>query len=386
MQTTKLYYDDCHLQSFTARVTGCEKTRNGYAVTLDSTAFYPEGGGQACDMGTLGNARVLDVREQGETVIHLCDGPLSPGETVEGHIDYARRFDLMQQHTGEHIVSGIIFKRFGYHNVGFHMGADMIQIDFDGPIPAQALPEIELEANQAVWADLPIQCWHPEKGELSQISYRTKRALPWPVRIVQIGNVDTCACCGIHTGRTGEVGLIKIFSCTKFHQGVRLEMCCGQRALNYLSQVLEQNRQVSQSFSSKMLETGAAAQRISAQLAAEKFRAAGLEKQLYDSIAKGYTGHGNVLHFAQGLSPAGVRELAEKIASCCQGVAAVFSGEAGRYDVCLARPGSDVKALGTAMSETLNGRGGGKPGFFQGSIRADAEDIHTFFRRQWESS
>ena len=386
MQTKKLYYDDCHLQSFTARVTSCEKTCNGYAVTLDATAFYPEGGGQACDMGTLGNVRVLDVQEQGETVIHLCDGPLSPGETVEGRIDYARRFDLMQQHTGEHIVSGIIFKRFGYHNVGFHMGADMIQIDFDGPIPAQVLPEIELEANQAVWADLPVQCWYPEKGELSEISYRTKRALPWPVRIVQIGNVDTCACCGIHTGRAGEVGLIKIFSCTKFHQGVRLEMCCGQRALNYLSQVLEQNRQVSQSFSAKMLETGAAAQRISAQLAAEKFRATGLEKQLYDSIAKGYTGHGNVLHFAQGLSPAGVRELAEKIASCCQGVAAVFSGEAGRYDVCLARPGGDVKALGAAMSETLNGRGGGKPGFFQGSIRADAEEIHTFFLRQWESS
>jgi len=386
METRKLYYEDCHLQSFTSRVIGCEQTEKGFAVTLDATAFYPEGGGQACDTGTLGNVRVLDVQEQDETVIHLCDGPLSPGGIVEGCIDYARRFDLMQQHTGEHIVSGIIFKRFGYHNVGFHMGADMIQIDFDGPIPAQALPEIELEANRAVWADLPAHCWYPSAEKLPTISYRTKRALPWPVRIVQIGDVDTCACCGIHTARTGEVGLIKILSCVKFHQGVRLEMACGQRALNYLSQVLEQNRQVSQIFSAKMLETGAAAQRVCTQLNAEKFRAAGLERQLYDTIAKGYAGQGNVLHFAAGLSPAGVRELAEKIASCCHGVAAVFSGEDGRYDVCLARPGGDVKALGAAMSEALNGRGGGKAGFFQGSLMAAKEEIEAFFCKQWKSS
>lgn len=386
MEKRKLYYDDCHLQSFTARVTGCEATEHGYAVTLDATAFYPEGGGQACDLGTLDPVRVLDVREQGETVIHLCDGPVPVGKTVEGHIDYARRFDLMQQHTGEHIVSGIIHKRFGYHNVGFHIGADMIQIDFDGMLPVEAISEIELEANRAIWADLPVRCYYPSEEALPGVAYRAKRALPWPVRIVEIPGVDTCACCGVHTAHTGEVGLIKIFSCVRFHQGVRLEMACGERALKYLIQVFEQNKQVSQSFSAKILETGAAARKVNEQLSAEKFRASGLERQLYDRIAAGYAGQENVLHIACGLSPAGVRDLAEKIAAQCSGTAAVFSGEDSRYDVCLARPDGDVKPLGQAMTAVLDGRGGGKPGFFQGSVKASREKIEAFFREQWKSS
>ena len=136
--TRKLYYEDCHLQQFNAQVLTCEKTSKGFEVVLDATAFYPEGGGQACDLGTLGAATVLDVQERGEEVIHLCDAPLETGSTVEGSIDYGRRFDLMQQHTGEHIISGLIHKKYGHHNTGFHMGADVITIDFDG-IPAMML-------------------------------------------------------------------------------------------------------------------------------------------------------------------------------------------------------------------------------------------------------
>ena len=143
MATRKLYYEDCHLRSFSACVTGCEQTGKGYAITLDATAFYPEGGGQACDLGTLGIANVLDVQEQGEEVIHLCDSPLEVGAEVTGRIDYERRFDLMQQHTGEHIVSGIIHRLFGYHNTGFHVGKDVMEVDFDGPIDASALESIE---------------------------------------------------------------------------------------------------------------------------------------------------------------------------------------------------------------------------------------------------
>ena len=379
MQTRKLYYEDCHLKSFNATVVSCEQREKGYAVILDATAFYPEGGGQACDLGTLNGIAVLDVREEGEQVVHLCGSPLRIGEAVQGQINWQRRFDLMQQHTGEHIVSGLIHQRFGWHNVGFHMGSDMVTIDFDGHITQEALAEIEEEANRRVWANLPLRCWYPEEDRLPTVSYRSKRQLPWPVRIVQVPDTDSCACCGVHVASTGEVGVIKLFSCVKFHQGVRIEMACGGRALRLLSQVYEQNRQVSQAFSAKIMETGEAARKMNEALAAEKFRVTALQRQIFDRIAAGYAGQETVLHFENGLSPASVRELAERIAALCSGVAAVFSGEDGRYDVCLARPGGDVKQLGAEMAKALDGRGGGKPGFFQGSVKATEEQIRQFF-------
>lgn len=381
METRKLYYEDCHIQTFTAKVVSCEAGDKGFLVTLDATAFYPEGGGQACDLGVLGSAQVLDVREQGEQVVHLCHKPLTPVETVQGAIDWQRRFDLMQQHTGEHVVSGIIHEKYGYHNVGFHMGADLVTIDFDGPIPAEDLPHIEALANQAVWKNLPVRCWYPAPEELPKVAYRSKRALPWPVRIVEVPGYDSCACCGVHVANTGEVGLVKLFSCVKFHQGVRIEMACGGRALALLSRVYEQNRQVSQAFSAKILETGAAARRMNEQLAAEKYRAEGLQMRIFDAIAQGFAGAGNVLHFEPALDSAKVRELADKIADTCGGTAAVFSGtdETG-YSLCLMSRTADVREMGSALTKELGGRGGGKPGFFQGSVKAQRTQIETFLK------
>ena len=377
METRKLYYEDCHQKTFTAQVLGCEETEKGWAVALDQTAFYPEGGGQACDLGVLGDAKVLDVREKGETIVHLCDKPLSG--TVTGSIDWARRFDQMQQHAGEHIVSGLIHGKYGWHNVGFHVGADVVTIDFDGPIPAEELAEIEKQANEAIWQNLGIRCWYPAEDELPNISYRSKKALPWPVRIVEVPGIDRCACCGVHVKKTGEIGLIKLFSCVKFHQGVRIEMACGGRALDILSRVYEQNRQVSQAFSAKIMETGAAARKMNEALAAEKFRATALEKQVFASVAEGYRNSGNVLHFADDLTPGAVRELADAIASACGGTAAVFSGGS----VCLVHKSGDVKELGAQMAKALDGRGGGKPGFFQGSVRAERKEIEAFFAEIW---
>lgn len=381
MPTSKLYYEDCHLQHFTARVTGCTESDNGWRVTLDRTAFYPEGGGQACDLGTLNDVSVLQVQEDGEEVVHLCQAPLETGSTVQGQIDYARRFDLMQQHSGEHIVSGVIHSRYGFHNVGFHMGTDMTTIDFDGPVPPEDIPAIEDAVNAAIWQNLPLHIWYPTEEELPTVGYRTKKALPWPVRIVEVPGFDKCACCGVHVASTGEIGLVKIFSCIKFHQGVRMEMACGKRALDYLSRAFEENRLVSQSFSAKILETGAAAKRMNDALAAEKFRATGLERRLFDAIAAGCTGKGDVLHFETDLAPAAVRELADRIAGCCEGTAAVFSGsdETG-YSFCLAAREGDLRNFVRDMTAALNGRGGGKPGFLQGSVKAGRLAIETFFR------
>ena len=372
--TRKLYYEDSHLRRFQANVVSCVETEKGYGVILDATAFYPEGGGQACDLGTLNGVAVLDVQEQGEDVVHLCQQPISGA--VEGVIDWNRRLDLMQQHTGEHIVSGIVCRRFGYHNVGFHVGADVITIDFDGPVPVDVLAEIELEANREIWKNMPVKCWIPNPEELNHVTYRTKRALPWPVRIVQVGAVDSCACCGVHVKNTGEIGLIKLFSSVKFHQGVRIEMACGGRALEILNGAYQQNKLVSQAFSAKIMETGTAAQKMNERLGALEFRAAGLERRIFDSIAAGYAGQGDVAHFEPDLNPTAVRELADRIAEQCGGTAAVFTDGGA---MCLVNKNGDVKPVGDALCQRFGGRGGGKKGYFQGSVKAQWEEIREFF-------
>ena len=378
--TRKLYYEDCHLAEFTARVTGCEESEKGWLIQLDATAFYPEGGGQACDLGTIGGVTVLDVRERGEEILHLCEKSLEIGAEVPCAIDYDRRFVLMQQHSGEHIISGIVHARYGYHNVGFHMGSDVITIDFDGPIPAEDLPAIELAANEAVWRNLPLHIWYPSPEELPTVGYRTKRELPWPVRIVEVPGFDKCACCGTHVASTGEIGVIKLFNMIKFHQGVRIEMACGSRALAALNHAYDQNRQVSQAFSAKISETGEAARKMNEALAAEKFRSTGLQKQLFRHTAENYVNRENALHFEPGLEPAQVRELADLLADKVSGTAAVFSGADGEgYSFCLMTSTGDLRAFGKAMTQTLGGRGGGKAIYQQGRVNATEAEIRKFF-------
>ena len=381
METVKLYYEDPNIREFTALVLDCTAVQGGWEIILDRTAFYPEGGGQACDLGTLADVRVLDVRERGQQVVHLCDGPFAPNTQITGKIDWERRFDLMQQHTGEHIISGIVHRIYGYGNCGFHVGEQVMEVDFDGPIDPETLAKIEWEANEAVWQDIALKCWYPSREELPGVFYRTKRELPWPVRIVQVPGYDSCACCGVHVSTTGQVGLIKILSCVKFHQGVRLELVCGKRALSYMCRIFEQNRQVSQTFSAQMLETGAVASRVSAQLAAEKFRSAGLEKRIFAMIAQLYLGKENAVHFEPALNPGAVRELADQIARVCSGWAAVYSGtDDTGYCLCIVSPQHDVRELGKQATQALNGRGGGKPGCFQGSFQTTKAQIEEFFR------
>ena len=383
MNTRKLYYEDSHMRTFSAGVLSCQQGEKGWEVILDATAFYPEGGGQAADTGFLNGIRVKDTRERGETVVHFCEGPLEVGAVAEGTIDWENRFHRMQQHSGEHIVSGIINRRWGYHNVGFHMGTDIITIDFDGVIPAEELASIEAEANSAVWSNLAVKCWYPSQEELPNVFYRTKRALPWPVRIVQVPGFDSCACCGTHVKATGEIGLIKLFSVIGFRGGTRMEMACGSSALKLLNQAYEQNRQVSQAFSAKIEETGAAARRMNEVEANLKYRIVGLEKRIFTGIADCYAGKGDVVHFEEDLDNAAVRDLADAIAEHCGGTAAVFSGsDEGGYAFCLVTRNGDLRQLGKEMTKALNGRGGGKPIFQQGRVQAAKAEIEAFFAKR----
>ena len=380
METRKLFYEDSHLKTFSATVTGCAETKGGWNVTLDATAFYPTGGGQNCDLGTLGVVNVLDVKEQGAEILHLCDAPLQIGSTVEGTIDWERRFDHMQQHSGEHLVMGQIYKKFGYHNVGFHMGTGLVTIDLDGPVTWEDLLEIEGCVNRIIWENRPVKTWYPSPEELPLVNYRSKKALPWPVRIVEFSEADVCACCGTHVKSTGEIGLVKFVSCIKFKEGVRIELASGKRAMELFQNIFEQNRQVSQTFSAKILETGAAARKFNEMLNQERFRATGLQRKVFAAIAESYAGAIRALHYEEGLNPGQVRELADAIAEKAE-TAIVYSGfdDAG-YSICIISKTADTRALGKAVSQALNGRGGGKPGAFQGSIQATRGQIEEFFR------
>ncbi len=380
MHTEKLFYEDPHLSDFDAQVLSCRRGDAGWSVVTDRTAFYPGGGGQVCDIGTLGTAQVTQVWEENGALVHLCDAPLSPGQTVRGQIDRARRFDLMQQHTGEHIVSGIVFRRYGFHNTGFHVGTDGMEVDFDGEIPQADIPLIEQQANEYVWENLPVECTFPSESELAQTPYRSKKPLSPPIRLVRIPGVDCCACCGIHTAATGEVGMIHIASCTRLRGGVRLVMRCGSRAVRYLRQVFEQGRLVSQAFSAQMSELGEAAQKMNELVSAQKQSIAQLHTQLFSLLARQFAGQGDILYFTSGLSGAQLRELACLIAAQCGGRAAVFSGENGAYLYCLSDPTNDLRALCAQMNRALNGRGGGKPACCQGNVTADEDRICDFFR------
>ena len=379
MEVRKLFYEDSHLQTFAATVTACVETKGGYEICLDATAFYPVGGGQPSDTGILGESRVLSVREDGGNIYHLCDKPLPVGRTVAGKIDWDRRFDFMQQHSGEHMVSGVIFKTYGYHNVGFHIGADVVTIDFDGVISQEALQEIENTVNAGIWADFVVKCWYPSEAELPTVPYRRKKDLPWPVRIVEFPDFDICACCGTQVKRTGEIGLVKLLSCVKFHEGVRIEMVCGRRALDSLSRAYEQNRQVSQAFSAKIGQTGQAARRMNEALAAEKFRSAGLEKRLFSYIAQSYAGQNLALHFEENLSAGANRELCDAIADCATVAVTLSGNDKDGYSLCIISRTEDAKALGADAVKALQGRGGGKRAAFQGSVSASKQEIEQYF-------
>ena len=381
METEKLYYADPFLKEFTATVLDCQAGKNGYTVTLDRTAFYPEGGGQPADHGTLDGAAVTDVHEKNGVIFHNVDRAVEIGKTVSGFIDWARRFDHIQQHSGEHICSGLICGRYGCDNVGFHMGADIVTIDFNADIPWEVLLEIEGQANRYIQEDHPIDIQFHRGAELDAIDYRSKKPLEGDVRIVAFPGADCCACCGTHVLRSGQVGLVKFLSVQKFREGVRIELLCGQRALDYLSRTWEQAKTIGQHLSVKPVDAASAVGRLEGELSALKMRCTGLEEAVFAGIAAEQAGKGNVLLFQPPMKPDSVRKLADAVSKTCGGLAAVFAGEGSHYAYALGRAdGQDISAAVKALNGALHGRGGGRNGFAQGSVEAAQSAIEAFFK------
>ena len=382
METLKLYYTDAFLREFDGRVLACRPDGKKWLVALDQTVFYPEGGGQPADHGTLGGANVTDVHEKDGVIFHTCDKAVEVGQMVLGRIDWARRFDHMQQHSGEHILSGILCRDYHCDNVGFHLGAETVTIDYNADISWEQALDAERKANEVIWADPEVEIAYPYPEELAFIDYRSKKELTGKVRIVTFPEADCCACCGTHVLRAGQVGLIKVLSCQKFREGVRLEIVCGKRALDYLGRTYDQAKAIGQQLSVKPQDTLAAVERLEAELSAAKVRMAHLEETVFEAIAKENEGKGDVVLFQPAMKGDSVRKLADAVAKCCGGLAAVFAGEDGQYAYALVQAdGQDISPLVKDLNKALNGRGGGRNGFAQGSVQAEETVIREFFSK-----
>ena len=379
MPTEKLYYSDAYLREFEATVLSCQQGKGGYLVTLDRTAFYPEGGGQPADHGTLGGVTVTDVHEKDGVITHTCSAPLDVGGAVHGTLDWTRRFDHMQQHSGEHIVSGMLCETFHCDNVGFHMGADVVTIDYNADMTWEDVLAIEDRANRYLWENHNFVVTYPTAEELAALDYRSKKELTGQVRIASFPGADTCACCGTHVERSGEVGLVKFLSVQKFRSGVRLELVCGQRALALLSRNWEQNHAIGQALSVKGEKTFPAVQRLQGELADTKARAAALEEESFRRTAAEYAGHGDVLLIVPPLQGDGARRLCDAVSQTCGGRCVVFSGENGNYKYAVIHAGQDIRQLVKDLNTALSGRGGGRDGFAQGSVQTTEDNIRTFF-------
>ena len=379
MGTEKLYYADPFLTDFTATVLDCQPGKNGYLVTLDRTAFYPEGGGQPADHGVLDRAAVTDVHEKNGVILHNVDRAVEIGKTVAGAIDWGRRFDHMQQHSGEHICSGLICERFHCDNVGFHIGADIVTIDFNADISWEELLEIEAKANQYLYENHPIDIQLHRGAELEAIDYRSKKALEGDVRIVAFPGADCCACCGTHVMRSGQVGIVKFLSVQKFREGVRIELLCGGRAYRYLSACWAQDVAAAQALSVKPTASAAAVERLQGELSALKLRCAKLEESVFAGVAARYAGSGDVLLFEDEMGGESVRRLCDAVAETCGGRCAVFAGAGSAWKYAIGQRGGDLRALTKELNAALSGRGGGMPEFVQGSVGAEREAIEAFF-------
>lgn len=382
IETRRLYYEDVYKKEFEATVLECREAKKGYQVLLDESAFYPEGGGQPSDFGTLGEARVSEVYEKDGELLHYTDRPLEAGQTVTGRIDWEHRFDLMQQHSGEHMVSGLIHEKYGYDNVGFHMGSDVITIDFNGLLTEEQMAEIEQRVNEKIWENRAVEITYPTPLELEELPYRSKKELTGKVRIVRFPGVDLCACCGTHVTHTGEIGMVKLLSVVKFRDGVRMEMLCGKRVLNYLNMVSEQNHKVSVQLSAKAEKTAEAVARMQE----ENFRLKGAvlryEEEMNAVEAGKWENAGNVLLFKEGMEADSLRKLTDAVMNTCNGRCAVFSRNAdGSYKYAIGEREGDLRSFTKEMNATLNGRGGGKPFFVQGSVQASEKEIRAFMEK-----
>ena len=364
--TERLYDQHPEMMRFTAQVLSCEPKGEQYAVVLDRTAFFPEGGGQGADHGTLGVAQVLDVHETKGVVTHTVDQALNVGTEVTGEVDAVRRLSMTQQHSGEHIFTGIIHGKYGYDNVGFHIGTEAVTVDFNGPLTEAQVRDAERRANEVIWRNTPIHAWYPSREELDAMSYRSKKAIEGDVRIVNVEGVDTCACCGTHVPTAGGVGQIKVINMMNYKGGVRVFILCGMRALAAENEILDENQAVSHALSAKQGSLTEAVNRLLEERDRLKARCAELGMMAFTSAAAAETGSVRLV-VADMLEASQLRKAAGTLAEGARyGVALIPKGDGWSYAV--SSQTEDVRGAAKALNERFGGKGGGPKDMVQGLL------------------
>ncbi len=378
--TEKIYYTDQYLKEFEGTVVSCEKDENGkYNILLDRTAFFPEGGGQDADSGTLNGKEIEYVFEKGDDVVHVCAESFDIGEKVNGIIDFDKRFLIMQKHSGEHIFCGVAHSLYGVENMGFHIGSECITVDFDKILTPEEVRNTEKITNEIIWDNRKITSSFPTHKEAENIEFRSKKEIKGQIRLVTIENCDVCACCGTHVKMTGEIGALKITSISKKRSGTSVTMQVGKDAFDDYSAKHDELARLSNMLALKPLEIADGVQRLKDEIANLKYE---LQKVKLDSFAekiKDLSGDIEII-FEKDLTPDEVRKMCDLLADKVT-VAAVLSGsdETG-YKYTLASRSMDLRQLAKDFNTALSGRGGGKPEMVQGTVNENREKIENFLR------
>ena len=368
---------------FEANVVSCDACEDGkYTLILDKTLFFPEEGGQSCDTGSVGGAKVEYVFEKAGVIYHIIDNPLNVGASVAGEIDYGERFRKMQNHTAEHIVSGLIHKNFGFHNVGFHLSRDEMTADFDGELSSEQIKFIETEANRAIFECHSVRGYYPDPEELAKLEYRSKLDLSENVRIVEIEGVDMCACCAPHVSNTGEIGLVKILYAEKYKGGVRLYMKAGFDALEGYRDEYEQCRRISVAISAKHSEVADGVDRLLEEIEAGKLKISQMKKEIMAfRLEKIEYTDGNLVLFEDDGDMLALRNLVNEAKKRCGGICACFSGKDDTgYKYIISSTTVDLRAKTKEINAAISGRGGGSSEMIQGSCIAKREEIENYFK------
>lgn len=382
--TQRLYDADSYLTEFECKVISLYSDKDYIYVETDRTAFFPEGGGQTSDIGELGGVYVENTQIIDGKILHFVKNSeenaekLEIGKVICGKIDFKKRFSDMQQHSGEHIFSGIVNTLYGYNNVGFHLGKEIVTLDFDGELNEDDICKVESLVNKAIWDNREIKILFPTKDELKNIKYRSKIEIEGQVRIVEIKGIDVCACCAPHVKRTGEIGLVRVVNFERYKGGTRVSILCGERALYDLRHKLKQNRLVSNLTSSKQDETADAVARLKEENEKLKYDIVGLTRELLALKSEKISQSDRAIVFDQKLQGKLLQDFALSIMDRCSDFAACFCGENGTYKYCIVSSNINLQDLAKSLNSTFMGRGGGKPQIVQGSIVGKEEEIRSF--------
>ena len=379
--TIKLYETDGHIKEFDAVVTECELIEDNYLIQLDQTAFFPEGGGQMCDTGTINGIRITNVQTINGRIYHYGDKPLNTGDKIHGVVDWEKRFRNMQNHSGEHIFSGIINKLYGLDNIGFHLGEEDVTMDYSGILTKEQIKVAETMANNAVFENIPIICEIPSEEILSSISYRSKLELTENVRIVTIPGYDVCACCAPHVKNTGEIGLIKIIDSYRQNQHTRLRMLCGKDALEYYRMLLSNIDGISQLLSSKHYNSYEATEILLRNYNDCKQQLISSNKKL--ALAKAdsvLNSDNNICLFENNLDNDTLRIIVNKLLEKTNKISSAFSGDdVVGYNFISASNSVDLKETAINLRQKLAAKCGGSSTMIQGHINSTRTEIEAFF-------